>query len=149
MSGDTSWNDSQFDEMSWHDNHVHGLRIREGEHGCGELDLDLDYILEWLCPTESSFAWRVAPATLTFREVFDLRIEIDYAAASAGITPFSISGIARAASKDGISSRWTIELNWPKGALTFTASGFRQTLRAEPNVSATQGLGPERARLDS
>jgi hypothetical protein len=52
---ETSWNESQFEAMSWHDNHVHGLRIREGAHGCGELELDLDDILEWLGPTEPSF----------------------------------------------------------------------------------------------
>jgi hypothetical protein len=140
---ETSWNESQFEAMSWHDNHVHGLRIREGAHGCGELDLDLDYILEWLGPTESSFAWSVAPATLTFLDVFDLRIEIDYAAATAGITPFSISDITRETTGEGARSNWKIELNWPKGALTFSASGFRQMLRAEPIVSQTQGLPGE------
>jgi len=42
------WSESQFAEMSWHDNHVHALRVVEGAHGAGDLVLDIDYILEWL-----------------------------------------------------------------------------------------------------
>ena len=148
MQAETVWDESRFEEMSWHDNHVHGLRIREGEHGCGELELDLDYILEWLRPTASTFAFRLAPATLTFREVFDLRIEIDYAAAGAAITPFSIAEITRETSVNGGSPKWKIELNWPKGAISFSAAGFRQTLRAAPIASDCQSFGhQERASL--
>jgi hypothetical protein len=48
----TTWTHETFDSMSWHDNHVHSLRIVEGEHGAGELRLDLDYITDkqWLRP---------------------------------------------------------------------------------------------------
>jgi hypothetical protein len=44
------WTESDFDTMSWHDNHVHGIRVEQDnpEHGTGILALDLDYILEWL-----------------------------------------------------------------------------------------------------
>ena len=47
-----TWDETHFREMSWHDNHVHALRNREGTHGCGELELDLDYIVEWLWTPE-------------------------------------------------------------------------------------------------
>jgi hypothetical protein len=33
----TTWTQEAFDSMSWHDNHVHGLRVVEGEHGAGEM----------------------------------------------------------------------------------------------------------------
>jgi hypothetical protein len=72
------WTHEQFDEMSWHDNHVHGLRILEGAHGAGELLLDLDYILEWLKgPDEMQF--RLVPVSLRFTEVTNLRVSLDYA----------------------------------------------------------------------
>ena len=29
---DHVWTQQQFDEMSWHDNHVHAIRLEEGEH---------------------------------------------------------------------------------------------------------------------
>lgn len=48
------WTDQQFEEMSWHDNHVHALRIVAGAYGSGELILDLDYILDWICGTDGS-----------------------------------------------------------------------------------------------
>jgi hypothetical protein len=141
MPHEQSWDESHFDDMSWHDNHVHGLRIRQGPNGYdGELELDLDYILEWVCPTESTFAFRVAPATLTFVGVLDLRIEVDYAAATAAVTPFSIDGITRDTISSPGNARWSIELNWPTGAISFMASGFRQVLRAQPIVTASQSL---------
>ena len=88
MKSSEAWDESHFDEMSWHDNRVHGLRIRSGPNGWdGQLELDIDYILEWLHPSESTFAFRVAPATLTFVDVLELRIEIDYAAFSFATAP--------------------------------------------------------------
>ena len=141
MQGEQTWDESQFDEMSWHDNHVHALRIRKGRHGYdGELELDIDYILDWLRPSESTFAFRVAPATLTFIDVLDLRIEIDYAAFSYATTPFSIAAITRQAATSHGGTRWTLELNAPNGAISFLASGFRQVLRAQPIVTSSQSL---------
>jgi len=47
MQGEQTWDESRFEHMSWHDNHVHGLRIRRGARGHdGQLELDIDYILE-------------------------------------------------------------------------------------------------------
>jgi hypothetical protein len=62
-----------------------------------ELELDLDYILEWITPAADSvsFRYRVAPARLRFRDVTNLAITIDYASASAAMGPFSIDGIER------------------------------------------------------
>ena len=45
-----TWTDEDFETMSWHDNHVHGIGLRSGEYGMGVLTLDLDYILEWIGP---------------------------------------------------------------------------------------------------
>jgi hypothetical protein len=145
------WTDADFEDMSWHDNHVHGFQIRSGDYGAGELDLDLDYIVEWLCAEDGSYEFRLAPATLTFREVTELRIELDYQGVSAGLVPFSIDGISR---EDGVVAtesprRWTVNLNWPRGLLAFRASGFTQRLRAPLRVSGEQCLGhAERTRLE-
>jgi hypothetical protein len=140
MPHQQAWDESHFDEMSWHDNHVHGLRVRRGPNGWdGQLELDIDYILEWLRPSESTFAFRIAPATLTFIDVLELRIEIDYAAISFATTPFSIAGISREVTSHG-GTRWTLEINHPDGAISFLASGFRQVLRAAPIVKPSQSL---------
>jgi hypothetical protein len=90
----TRWTQQDFDSLSWHDNHVHALRLTAGESGVGELELDIDYILEWL-PEGGAFRYRIAPARLRFFGVTDLRIDIDWAVSCAAMGPFSISGIER------------------------------------------------------
>jgi len=57
------WTDQQFNEMSWHDNHVHGLRVVEGVHSAGTLVLDIDYIPEWL-HNGQQYKFRIVPAHL-------------------------------------------------------------------------------------
>lgn len=136
------WYTADFDRMSWHDVHVHGFRIVEGEHGTAELQLDLDFLLEW--PGASSGDFRVAQAMLQFHEVFGLRFALDYVACSAGMTPFAIDRIVRESLPGRADDadapidadlhgpwRWRIELAWPEGGLDFEASGFTQWLVGE------------------
>jgi hypothetical protein len=87
-----SWTDADFADLSWHDCSVHALRIVEGLHGDGALILDFDYILQWL-PSGGRYQFSIAPAELRFNEVTHLRMSIDYAAASAAFTPFTLDGI--------------------------------------------------------
>ena len=138
MDSVLSWTDADFESMSWHDNHVHGLQIEGGgAHGTGTLVLDLDYITEWLPPVDGAFQFRLAPATLTFQDVFGLRIELDWI--GKGMTPFSISGIGREKLPHG-SWAWTIGVNWPEGFITFESTGFTQALRAPVVTKAEQCL---------
>jgi hypothetical protein len=128
------WTDDRFEEMSWHDNHVHGLRIIENNDGSGELVLDIDHIVEWVEGSDSAFRFRISPATLTFHHVMFLRISLDYATPTAAFTPFSISGIERRLEprERYVAKLWTIPINWPAGELTFEARGFTQRSRREP-----------------
>jgi hypothetical protein len=48
----STWTEADFDSLGWHDVHVHGFRVLDGEHGAGELWLDIDYILDWVCPSD-------------------------------------------------------------------------------------------------
>lgn len=138
------WSTADFDALSWHDNHIHGLSVREGEDALGELVLDIDFILEWLCdPVTRLCKFRIAPATLTFHEVLDLVVSLDYAQASAALCPASIGEILRedhSVDNGSHAWRWAIVINWPKGSVNFLASGFTQVLRAEPVVVSEQVL---------
>ena len=140
------WTQDDFDSISWHDNHVHGLRFFEGEHGTGELEFDLDYILEWLTPVAGavSYRYRVAPARLRFRDVTNLAISIDYASASAAMGPFSIDGIERRVEQRRYSPAvcWRIPVNFPPGEIRFEASGFEQSLIADGLLVDRQWLTP-------
>jgi hypothetical protein len=119
------WTQDDFDSLSWHDNHVHGLRMVAGEGGAGELEFDIDHILEWL-ESGASFRYRIAPALLRFHAVTDLRLAIDWGAASAAFGPFSIQGIERRLEPRSRYTAicWRIPVNFPPGEIAFEAAGF-------------------------
>jgi len=137
------WTDRQFDEMSWHDNHVHALRIIEGTHGAGELILDLDYILEWVAGEGGRCAFRIVPATLTFKSVTSLRISLDYATPTAALGPFSIHEIERSTEQRERyeAQLWKILVNWPVGEISFEAHGYEQRSTGDAVLSEEQSLG--------
>jgi hypothetical protein len=128
--------------MTWHDNHVHALRITEGKHGAGTLTLDIDHILEWLRSEGGGIRFRIARADLTFLGVTSLKLALDYAAASAAMGPFSIDRIERRAEprERYTATVWTLRLNWPGGEISFEATGFEQRLVGEPIVTDRQWL---------
>ena len=145
-----TWSNEHFSELSWHDNHVHGFVIRAGAHGAGELELDLDFILEWLPSGGTRCMFRMAPATLTFHEVTDLDVALSYTSPSAALGPFSLQSIGREpfVHPNGHASfRWNLAVNWPSGSITFISSGFTQVLRAEPVESSEQYLTPTQRGL--
>lgn len=127
------WTESDFDSLGWHDVHAHGWRIAEAEYGTGILSLEIDYILEWIQPQipDSCFRFRIAPAVLEFREVSNLRMIIDYANPCAAIGPFSLDGIERETityPTGSQSYKWTIDINWPSGDISFESPGFSMSL---------------------
>jgi hypothetical protein len=136
-----TWTEADFEDLGWHDNHVHGFAIREGEYGAGRLILDLDYICEWRCGTDKRCTFMIAPADLVFRDVTDLRINIDYKNISLG--PMSLGEIRREVTtrtEKYTGYRWQLLFNFPAGEISFEASGFGQSLRASPIPSPHQFL---------
>lgn len=138
-----AWTTADFDAMSWHDCSIYGFKLEKREHGTARLDFDIDFIVEWLCHTERRWQFRVAPATLTFDDVFGLRFELDYATVGAGMQPFKIDGIEREDiqySNEHRSFRWRLPVNWPSGLITFESPGFRLALRRAPILLDRQAL---------
>lgn len=138
----TTWDTDDFESMSWHDNHVHGIQLLNGEYGAGEIHLDLDHILEWRKSETGEIQFIIAPATLIFHEITDFRISIDYKTAGAAMGAFSIDGITRR-SEDReryTATIWTIPVNFPDGEIEFEAAGFSQSLRSAPITCGKQWL---------
>ena len=137
------WSTTDFEQMSWHDCHVHGFRVTEGEHGAGEIEFDLDYILEWRCKGEG-YSFLVAPATLRFHQVTDLRIAIDWSAPIAALGPFSLAGIERRSEPRPLHTAavWVLQINWPEGNIQFESTGFTQCTWGREVLSMQQGLAP-------
>jgi hypothetical protein len=146
MTSTEKWDTNNFDEMSWHDVHVHGFRIVQNDptNGTAELMLDIDYILEWR-ESNGAFSFVVSQATLQFHEVFGLRLALDYATPTAGMCPFSLAGIKRERfeHQTGYSSyRWRLYINWPSGQIEFESPGFTQCLVGQPYTQPSQWLEP-------
>jgi hypothetical protein len=140
----TRWTTEQFMSMSWHDCHVHALRVIEGEYGAGALELDLDYILEWVkCPDRMQF--RIVPVTLRFNDVVRLRVTLDYDSPTAALGPFSLHGIERHTENREryVAQVWKLVVNWPVGEITFEATGYEQRITGAEKLSELQRLLPE------
>lgn len=124
------WSTDDFDEMYWHDSTIHAL----GFTSKTDLSFDIDYIChaEENGPQEPFSLW-VAPATLTFHNVDDFQIAIDF---SRIIRPLGmeIDGINK---PTFLKPWWNIYLH-DQGEIKFKTSGFTQYFRAEP-VMQTSG----------
>ncbi len=148
MKSDGPWTTDDFDSLSWHDVHVHGLRLApfNESHGAADLVLDIDYILKWE-NSGNGIRFTLCPAELVFQGVFGLKLELDYATPTAGMCPFSIHAINREPLEFPTGSksyRWHIPINWPQGSLRFESPGFKLTLVGTPTVHSQQSLPPER-----
>lgn len=137
--------DSEFETFSWHDNIIYGLRLDVGDatrdDWRSDLVLDIDHIVEWVGGKQGEMRFRVAPANLTFHDVTDLSIAVDFGDSGGQVmmNELSIASITRAPVTDQkicldrTYYRWRMELNWPQGGeIAFGASGLTQELRAEP-----------------
>ena len=144
------WSNADFEQLLWHDVHVHGFRFEEYDpsNGSADLLLDIDYILKWeQCGT--GYLFTVSQANLRFQQVFGFRLTLDYKTPTAGMCPFSIGGIEREATEaaNGYRSfRWRIPINWPSGEIEFEAPGFIQTLVGPQHVQSEQSLEPSKRR---
>ncbi len=144
---------TDFKGLSWHDDTIYGLRFDVGDSFQGdwhaELVLDIDHIVEWVREAGGQVRFRIAPATLVFHDVTDLKIDMDWGDSGerAALHEASIAGITREPVPDqpGYPARahyrWRIAINWPQGGeIGFGARGFTQTLRAEPVLLDEQRL---------
>ena len=139
------WTDAQFDEMSWHDNHVHAFRIVETSDGAGDLILDVDHIVEWIKCEETGFNFRIVPVTLTFHDVMFLRMSLDYATPTAAFGPFMLHDIERRAEQRThyVAQFWNLSISWPRGEIAFEGRGFTQLARGGAILSQGQCLSTE------
>jgi hypothetical protein len=141
---------------SWHDNLIYALHLQAADPDRGiwrsDLVLDIDHIVEWICGADKSVSFLVAPATLVFHDVRDLRIDVDFGSSGyrMNLNEMSIAQIVREPAERPAGPgappyyAWRIELNLPQGGVIgFGASGYTQSLRAEPQNLDQPRLGPD------
>ena len=145
--------EKDFETTSWHDNIVYGLRFDVGDSfrndWRSDLVLDIDHIVEWICGTAGGAQFRVAPASLIFHDVTDLKLAVDFGDSGhrTAMNELSIDAITRERIEDQKICldrpyyRWRIAFNLPRGGeIGFGASGFSMELRADPVLTGEQRL---------
>ncbi len=146
--------ESAFDRYAWHDDSVYGVALRLGDPAANDwrsdLVLDTDHIAEWV-RDGAAVRFLVAPATLVFHGVSDLRIDIDWGLRGWQVAPSppTIDHVERErvpASEQRIYLdrpyyAWRIEFSSPPGgSISFGAVGFELALRAEPVLHDEQRM---------
>ena len=98
--------------MGWHDSQIYKVRLTE------DLELDIDYILQWNKPDLEGlpFTFWIAPATLVFKKIKDLTFEFATGLEDA----FEIEDIERPTTEN--ENKWTIITQ--QGDFQFTCDGF-------------------------
>jgi hypothetical protein len=121
------------------------------EDWTADIVVDIDFIVEWVWDAECGAQFRVAPATLVFHGVTDLKVNVDWGNSGfqLALHEVSIGQIDRDRIKnqkvflDRPYYKWTIRLNWPQdGEIVFGGVGFTQTLRSEPILMDKQSFSP-------
>ena len=142
--------DAVFSATSWHDNFIYSIHF-DAHQFESHLRLEIDHIVKWIQPDPRHYKFWISPARLIFHNVTDLAIRIDFERSGyqQSIHQLSINGISRQRVSDQKICleqpyyAWTIETNWPDGEITFGATGYSQTLLAEPVLCDDQQLDPE------
>ena len=128
------WSDTDFDQMGWHDAHIHALAFRPERF---QLLLDIDYIFKWVQPVpgEKSYKFWVAPCTLIFKNVRQIRFSID------PIQDISILDITRSDPQE-INSVLGFDflylLACAEGESVVRSTGYEQFTRRPPSLVSTQ-----------
>jgi hypothetical protein len=137
MSDSEIWTDENFADMGWHDAIVYSMSFPQADH---VLKFDIDYIFKWHWGPEKVNGWDVAPCSLVFDNVSDLKVSLVWG--TQGDT--SIMDITRANPRptpNGKVVQWDYLIELDVGNLGFTATGFTQTVRKPPVLSDSQALG--------
>ncbi|MBN8856741.1 MAG: hypothetical protein J0H29_00050 [Sphingobacteriales bacterium] len=131
------WGNEDFNEMSWHDNYIYKMSFPSDDL---RMSLEIDYIFKWeLNPKSNFYQYWISHCWLTFVDVLNLKIDLDYKN-STGLTIAEIRRISNRISKNQKVIIWTFEIETDKGMISFDATGFIQKVDKQPVLSQSQRL---------
>lgn len=132
-----TWSEADFEVMGWHDVYIHAIAFLEDTE---ELAFDIDYIFEWVHPGEGGrrFSFWIAPATWVFRDVSNLKLDLQSLHATV-----KIEDVRRASGRSILADKtehweWTIDTR--QGDIVCWATGYKMYLRQQPRLVDRQAL---------
>lgn len=136
-----TWSEADFEEMGWHDSHIHAISFPNEDL---ELSLDIDYLFKSILDdTSSLYNFWVSPCILLFFNVLSLKISIDFQN-TIGLDILDINRLNPRLSPNGKMTLWDFEIVTDKGYIKFESSGYRQVVKKQPILSQSQVLAREK-----
>lgn len=137
------WTQEDFEVMGWHDVRIYGMVIEKLEEAWqGNLIFDIDYIFKWVHPIapQKYFSFWISPCTLAFKEVYDVKIDIDYRGGAFDLLEISdLTLVSKHEQEPGVTIyEWQLELQ--EGDIRFKSLGFDQIVRKSPVYTNGQVL---------
>ena len=131
------WGEGDFTEMGWHDVTVWSMLAAPETY---EFVFDLDYIFKWLNPAEGEtyFRFWVAPATMVFENVNDVKINIESPQGSIEI--FDLKCGDPISTPNGLCTQQTYRFECQEGEVSLQATGFKMYVRRPPVLISRQKL---------
>ncbi len=137
INKDTHLTDKDFETMGWHDCRIYGIKF---PNELFSLTLDIDYIFKWIKSVSTYTGFWVSPCELTFIDVFNFKIDIDFA----NTNLLFIKNIYRdnnRISKENGALYWDYTIECDEGEITFSSTGFVQIVKSSPILSESLDLG--------
>jgi hypothetical protein len=136
--------ESELDNISWHDAHVYAIAFDDTNR---RLLLDIDFIEEWRLREDGApvYEFTVVPATLAFRDVGDVDIDISAYTLEVGfdIDSLQYEGLPKPTaveSRPGTIARlWTVDII-QDGDIRVSSTGFDLYYRTEPVLLERQTI---------
>ena len=138
------WNERDFDSIDWHDHTLWSIAFFDQTY---EFAMDIDYILKWVAPENGEdqlYRFWVAPATLVFRNVYDLSIDLEpFAKLYIESMERSEPGVPKNAEYIGVTQDWCWEVELSGGTISLRSTGFDLYVRRPPELSYHRFLSLE------
>jgi hypothetical protein len=134
------WTEADFDQMGWHDVHIHAIAFSTETH---ELLMDIDYLFAWVDPEspDPHCTFWMAPCTLIFANVHSFMAEIEWGL-GLEISGVSREDAGRPKNADYIKKdkEWKWEFDCQEGSFSFHAVGYVQITRRPPTRAKAQSF---------
>ncbi|MBB4238938.1 hypothetical protein [Rhizobium esperanzae] len=144
MTYRTIYSDVDFAEMGWHDATVYSITFPQANF---TISFDIDYIFKWHRTQTELRGWDVAPCTLEFQNISDLKMSLDWQM-QGDTTILDITRQNRQLSPNGKFVCWDYRVELDVGVVSFTATGFEQVVRTPSIFSESQSLGRKNRVLE-